>query len=621
MTSTPSDFDLVRQTLAGDTGAFGRLVDRYKEAAYGAAYARLGNFHDAQDIAQEAFIRAYHQLADLHQPARFGNWLYTIVRNLCNDARRARRPVLPLDAEFSAEPIDPVGEHERRALHRRVQRALAGLSQIHRETVALYYIHGHTCAEVGRFLDVPVGTVKRRLSEARERLKKEMTDMVRDLLDTHKLPSNFREILIAGLHPQAADDTFRFAVGEREQRRLLPIPIGQFQAQTILAYWRKQGTQRPLGYELVQKLCKGFGISMVNAEIVKAGTGYRAQIAFSRGKQSVSLKADPGDACALAVRLEVAIYVDQDILAEAKLSEAEKTKADTHSPSPKKTASPNPIQIGPDSPWAHLDGEGKIEKAIIVARIHPDLKSAHPSERTRTRRLADPQQSVPARLVNITRFPNTENILICLSSRRKRKRPYLPITIGIVEGNAIASAAPAEVDIRGPKKKMGTRTCLHDLIKDLLDAFGIVHERCVVDVLQYGIFYALNYFSRGKTLKRLDLRPSDSIALALRTNAQLAIGREVLEEVGHDKEQFDDALEKEIRKHSKKPEKISKEASAAHSALSLQSGQKARLAIKSRRKFTWESSNPQLASIAPDGVVQVSGQGQVTFTATWVGKK
>ena len=74
-----SDSDLIRQTLDGDTDAFGHLVDRYKDAVYGAAYARLGNFQDAQDIAQDAFIRAYRRLASLKSPDRFAGWLYAIA--------------------------------------------------------------------------------------------------------------------------------------------------------------------------------------------------------------------------------------------------------------------------------------------------------------------------------------------------------------------------------------------------------------------------------------------------------------------------------------------------------------------------------------------------------------
>ncbi len=177
-------------------GPSGHLVDRYKDAVYGTAYAHVGDFHEAQDLSQEAFILAYRRLRSLRVPERFPNWLHAIVRNLCHDHVRARREARTLEEARPADPCDPAEEHSRRAVHRHVRRAVASLFEPHREAVSLYYIDGYTCDQVAGFLGVTEGTVKRRLHEARNRLRKEMIHMVRDLFQDNRLPPSFRRVVV-----------------------------------------------------------------------------------------------------------------------------------------------------------------------------------------------------------------------------------------------------------------------------------------------------------------------------------------------------------------------------------------------------------------------------------------
>lgn len=75
-----TDRELVAMACKGDADAFGELVKRYASAVYGVAYHKIGDFHLAHDIAQEAFIRAYLALTDLKDPARVGSWLYSITK-------------------------------------------------------------------------------------------------------------------------------------------------------------------------------------------------------------------------------------------------------------------------------------------------------------------------------------------------------------------------------------------------------------------------------------------------------------------------------------------------------------------------------------------------------------
>ncbi|MFQ6042488.1 MAG: RNA polymerase sigma factor [Candidatus Poribacteria bacterium] len=85
-----TDGMLVQRCLNGDKEAFGFLVDRYKEAVFGLAYSKVGNIHDAQDIAQEAFLNAYKNLRQFRHPYKFHSWLYAITANCCKMFFRKR---------------------------------------------------------------------------------------------------------------------------------------------------------------------------------------------------------------------------------------------------------------------------------------------------------------------------------------------------------------------------------------------------------------------------------------------------------------------------------------------------------------------------------------------------
>ena len=80
---------IIYKCLNGDTGAFGLLVDKYKAGVYALAYSKLRNFHDAEDVAQEVFIRAYENLHKLRRWERFASWLYRITSSLCMRFLRA----------------------------------------------------------------------------------------------------------------------------------------------------------------------------------------------------------------------------------------------------------------------------------------------------------------------------------------------------------------------------------------------------------------------------------------------------------------------------------------------------------------------------------------------------
>jgi RNA polymerase sigma factor (sigma-70 family) len=176
------------QTLVERHEAFGEVVRRFQDLAYGYAYALLGDAGLAQDAAQEAFITAYRMLAQLREPAAFPGWLRRIVRTHCTRLRRAQpQGTTPIEAVMalpSAGP-DPLRTVERQEVQDAVTAAIAALPEPERVVTALFYIGGQPQSDIAGFLGVPLTTVKKRLQAARKRLQERMLEMVKDTLQEH----------------------------------------------------------------------------------------------------------------------------------------------------------------------------------------------------------------------------------------------------------------------------------------------------------------------------------------------------------------------------------------------------------------------------------------------------
>jgi RNA polymerase sigma factor (sigma-70 family) len=173
--------------------AFGELVIRFQDMAFGCAFAVLGDAYLAQDTAQEAFVVAWQKLAQLRQPAAFPGWFKRIVLTQCNRLLRCKRlQILPLDAGANTSTGDP-GPHfsaERQQLLTRVLQAINALPENERLVTTLFYVDGYTQADIGEFLEVPVSTVNKRLYSARQRLKGSVVDSVKDDLKKQRPSRN-----------------------------------------------------------------------------------------------------------------------------------------------------------------------------------------------------------------------------------------------------------------------------------------------------------------------------------------------------------------------------------------------------------------------------------------------
>ena len=182
----PDEPDIIRRVLAGDHAAYAELVDSYRDAVCGLAYHHLGNFDDAQDAAQEAFVHAYAHLDQLRDHSRFGPWLRRIAANACaTRLRRASETEVSLEGVIE-ERLASGESADREAVRIVVRQALGRLSDATRLTVTLAYINGYSHSEVAQFLEVPVNTVRSRLRHAKQRLREEMIGMVSDVLHEEK---------------------------------------------------------------------------------------------------------------------------------------------------------------------------------------------------------------------------------------------------------------------------------------------------------------------------------------------------------------------------------------------------------------------------------------------------
>lgn len=173
----PSDGELVRRSLAGDRGAFGGLVERYERVIGVLAFQKVGNRSDAEDVAQDAFLKAYAALGELKEPDRFGSWLYGIAFRAAVDClrRRQRRgPAVPL------EDVDPVaetrtdGEVVRRERAEGVVRAVGELPDKYRVVLTLRYLNALSYDQIAAHLGEPSGTVANRIHRAANLLREKL---------------------------------------------------------------------------------------------------------------------------------------------------------------------------------------------------------------------------------------------------------------------------------------------------------------------------------------------------------------------------------------------------------------------------------------------------------------
>jgi RNA polymerase sigma-70 factor (ECF subfamily) len=173
--SALEDEALVNRVLKGDLSAFAGIVQRWQGPLVNLAYRFCRDRGRAEEMAQEAFVRAFRGLNTWRRDATFSTWLFALATNLYkSEIRRIPPRLVPL--EDIAEPVDPrrVDREIEDEDRRRVRRALHSLPAKYREALLLFYFHGMDVAGAARSLSVPEGTVKARLSRGRDMLRKKL---------------------------------------------------------------------------------------------------------------------------------------------------------------------------------------------------------------------------------------------------------------------------------------------------------------------------------------------------------------------------------------------------------------------------------------------------------------
>ena len=177
-----TDLELIHRTQQGDTTAFDELMTRYARSIYRLAYSMTRNHADADDLSQEAFIRAYHAIDRFDERFRFYTWLHRITVNLCINLakKKKRQKLVPLGGseygDESVDIVDPKSGVEDSSLRRDLDRALARLPADQRMVFVLRVKEELSYNEISQQLGIPVGTVMSRLNRARARLKELLKD-------------------------------------------------------------------------------------------------------------------------------------------------------------------------------------------------------------------------------------------------------------------------------------------------------------------------------------------------------------------------------------------------------------------------------------------------------------
>ncbi len=199
---------LVIAAQHGDAGAFDSIVERFQDMAYASAYAIVEDAQLAEDVAQEAFIEAYLNLAKLREPAAFPGWFRRIVFKQGDRLTRGKHiAAAPLEtaSDMPQAEHNPAEGVEAGEAREQVRHAIEGLPEHERIVVILFYATGYALKDIAAFLEVPVTTVKKRLYDARQRLKDELVETVRTTLQEQRpslidgFPAKVRLLIAARL--------------------------------------------------------------------------------------------------------------------------------------------------------------------------------------------------------------------------------------------------------------------------------------------------------------------------------------------------------------------------------------------------------------------------------------
>ncbi len=184
------DAQLISQALAGQTAAFGQLVQKYQDRLYNTVVHVAGNAEDAKDVVQEAFVQAFLKLESFQGASAFYTWLYRIAFNVAATHHRRRGAMRSAErialsdghlrdsAEGQSTADGPSEQLEREERCRQVRQAISQLADEHRVVLVLREMDGCCYETIAEILDLPVGTVRSRLHRARMQLREQLKEVL-----------------------------------------------------------------------------------------------------------------------------------------------------------------------------------------------------------------------------------------------------------------------------------------------------------------------------------------------------------------------------------------------------------------------------------------------------------
>ena len=204
-----NDVQLIRKILSGNDAAFSLLVEKYQKSVHALAWRKIQDFHHAEEIMQDTFLRAYKKLPTLKNPDQFAGWLHVIANRLCIDWMRSQKSVMQ---SLEDTPIEEIEESsythhisEQRMTertehyHELVKRLLEKLPENERAVVTLFYLDEMSTKEIGKFMGVSVNTITSRLHRARKRLQTDPEFLNQEFFGHLELSDNLKENIMSQL--------------------------------------------------------------------------------------------------------------------------------------------------------------------------------------------------------------------------------------------------------------------------------------------------------------------------------------------------------------------------------------------------------------------------------------
>ena len=201
-----SDVQLIHRILSGDDEAFSTLVQRHRKSVHALVWRKIGDFHIAEEITQDTFLRVYKSLKTLKDPNLFAGWLYVIANRLCINWSEKNNPAIQSLEDTPIEEIEESAYTHYLSEQREVeasdryceiaQKLLQKLPESERTVMTLHYLGEMTVKEIAKFLGVSVNTIKSRIRRARARLQNQEELLISETLGSVQLPTNLTDNII-----------------------------------------------------------------------------------------------------------------------------------------------------------------------------------------------------------------------------------------------------------------------------------------------------------------------------------------------------------------------------------------------------------------------------------------